>query len=151
LTQPETTTLGPADIQQILEILPHRYPFLLIDRILEARDGFIVGQKCVTMNEWFFPGHFPERPVMPGVLQIEAMAQTGGCLVRMREDSRGKLLFLAGVDNARFRRPVVPGDVLRIEMTETYRRKSLGRTDGKIFVDGQLVAEATITFSITDK
>jgi beta-hydroxyacyl-ACP dehydratase FabZ len=139
------------DINQIMELLPHRYPFLLIDRILEIKDRTVIGLKCVTINEPFFQGHFPGRPVMPGVLQIEAMAQTGAVLVRTEEENRGKLFMLAGVDDARFRRPVVPGDVLRIEVTEIYRRKSLGRTQGRIYVDGEIASEAVITYSMVNR
>lgn len=135
------------DINQIVKVLPHRYPFLLVDRITEVRDKFVVGIKCVTMNEWFFQGHFPQQPVMPGVLILEAMAQTGAVLAHQYEENAGKLVFLAGVDGARFRRIVQPGDVLRIEMTETYRRKGLGRCEGKVYVGDSLACEATLTFA----
>ncbi|MGI8906911.1 MAG: 3-hydroxyacyl-ACP dehydratase FabZ [Candidatus Sumerlaeaceae bacterium] len=136
------------DINRILEILPHRYPFLLVDRILEMREGFVVGQKCVTMNEWFFQGHFPQQPVMPGVLILEAMAQTGAILAHLHEENRGRLIFLAGVDDARFRKVISPGDVLRIEMTEIQRRKNIGRCSGRVLVDGKLACEAVLTFAV---
>jgi 3-hydroxyacyl-[acyl-carrier-protein] dehydratase len=135
------------DINQILQILPHRYPFVLVDRILEMRTGYVVGQKCVSINEWFFQGHFPQQPVMPGVLVLEAMAQTGAVLVHQYEENKGRLVFLAGVDEARFRRVIAPGDVLRIEMTEVFRRKSVGRCNGKVYVGDQLAAEAVLTFA----
>lgn len=133
-------------IEGILEILPHRIPFLLVDRILEVRDKFVCGIKCVTMNEWFFQGHFPQKPVMPGVLIIEAMAQTGAVMVHQWEENAGKLVFLAGVDEARFRRLVQPGDVLRIEVTELYRRRGVGRSSAKAYVGDELACEATLTF-----
>lgn len=133
-------------INEITAILPHRFPFLLVDRIIEAREDFVCGIKCVTMNEWFFQGHFPEKPVMPGVLIIEAMAQTGATMVHQWEENKGKLVFLAGVDNARFRRLVQPGDVLRIEVTQEYRRRGVGRSQAKAFVGEELACEATLTF-----
>jgi 3-hydroxyacyl-[acyl-carrier-protein] dehydratase len=142
----DTSASVPVTIEEITKILPHRYPFLLVDRIVEIRDKFVCGIKCVTMNEWFFQGHFPQKPVMPGVLIIEAMAQTGAFLVHQVEENRGKLVFLAGVDDARFRRLVQPGDVLRIEVTEIYRRKGMGKSAAKAFVGDQLACEATLTF-----
>jgi 3-hydroxyacyl-[acyl-carrier-protein] dehydratase len=145
----DTPTTAPVyDINQIQQILPHRYPFLLIDRILELRDGWVVGQKCVTMNEWFFQGHFPQQPVMPGVLIIEAMAQTGAILAHADEENKGKLVFLAGVDEARFRKVVSPGDVLRIEITELQRRRGIGKCSGRVLVDNKLAAEAILTFAV---
>jgi len=133
-------------IEEILNILPHRFPFLLIDRIVEVNEKSVVGIKCVTMNEWFFQGHFPQKPVMPGVLIIEAMAQTGAVMVHQYEENKDKLVFLAGVDDARFRRLVQPGDVLRIEVTESYRRRGIGRSQAKAYVGSELACEATLTF-----
>lgn len=144
----ELSVQAPLDIMQIREILPHRYPFLLVDRIEEISETRIVGVKCVTMNEWFFQGHFPERPIMPGVLQIEAMAQTGAVLAGIRA-GKGFLALLAGVSDAKFRRIIGPGDVLRIEVEEVYRRRTFGRTSGKIFANGELASEATIDFMLT--
>lgn len=148
--QAAETTLpaGPLDVTEVMRILPHRYPFLLVDRVLEMRPGYIVGQKCVSVNEPFFQGHFPSKPVMPGVLQIEAIAQVGAVLEGLYPDRKGKLLVLAGIDEARFRRLVVPGDVLRIECEEVFRRKSIGRTKGRITVDGEVACEAVITFGV---
>src|SRR5690606_410785 len=131
-------------IEGILEILPHRIPFLLVDRILEVRDKFVRGIKCVTMNEWFFQGHFPQKPVMPGVLIIEALAQTGATMVHQWEENKGKLVFLAGIDDARFRRLVQPGDVLTLEVTMQMRRRGVGKSSAKAFVDGELACEATL-------
>ncbi len=149
-TSEEENPLPPAplDITEIMRILPHRYPFLLVDRILELRTGFVVGHKCVSMNEPFFQGHFPGKPVMPGVLQIEAIAQTGALLEGLYPDRKGKLLVLVGIDEARFRRMVIPGDVLRIECEEVFRRKSLGRTRGKVTVNGEVACEAVITYGV---
>lgn len=152
---PEGNAAAPTDetlpgtsltIEDIMKVLPHRYPFLLVDRITEAREDFVRGIKCVTMNEWFFQGHFPAKPVMPGVLIIEAMAQTGATMVHQWEENKGKLVFLAGIDDARFRRLVQPGDVLTIELTTVSRRRGVGRSAAKAFVDGQLVCEALLTF-----
>ncbi len=148
---PEGAAPTTLDINQITKLLPHRYPFLLVDKILELRDGYVVGQKCVTMNEWFFQGHFPQQPVMPGVLIIEAMAQTAALLAHRAPENEGRLVFLAGVDDARFRRIVSPGDVLRFEVTETYRRKGMGKCMARALVDGQVACEATITFMVQPK
>lgn len=134
------------DINQIAQILPHRFPFLLVDRITEVRENFVRGIKCVTVNEWFFQGHFPQKPVMPGVLIIEAMAQTGATMVHQWEENKGKLVFLAGIDDARFRRVVEPGDVLTLEVTQIMRRKGIGKSAAKAFVGDKLACEATLTF-----
>jgi beta-hydroxyacyl-ACP dehydratase FabZ len=140
------------DLLAIREVLPHRYPFLLVDRILEMTDMSIVGLKNVTVNEPFFQGHFPEKPIMPGVLIIECMAQTAGVLVGKKVvDSYKKLMFLASIENARFRRTVEPGDQLRIEVVITRFRPSAAKIAAKALVDGQIVAEADLMCAIVDK
>src|SRR5271165_1118796 len=140
------------DILEIRRILPHRYPFLLVDRITELEDERIVGIKNVTANEPFFNGHFPEFPVMPGVLIVEAMAQTAGVLVlKSIPDRDNKLVLLVSIDAARFRRPVVPGDQLRIEMTVIRRKGSVAKMAGRATVNGLLVAEAEVMCKLEDK
>jgi 3-hydroxyacyl-[acyl-carrier-protein] dehydratase len=130
------------DILAIQEILPHRYPFLLVDRILEMGDDYIVGIKNVTMNEPHFMGHFPEFPVMPGVLITEAMAQTGGVLVLSQlPDRKGKLVLLVSVEEAKFRKPVVPGDQLRMDVKILKRKATVVKMEAKATVNGQLVSE----------
>jgi 3-hydroxyacyl-[acyl-carrier-protein] dehydratase len=135
------------EINEIMKILPHAYPFLLVDRILEIEpDKRIVGIKNVTYNEPFFPGHFPGHPIMPGVLIVEAMAQTAGVLAfkSMPEQEQGKPVFFMGIDHARFRRPVVPGDQLRLELEITKHRQSIWGFKGKALVDGKPAAEAEL-------
>jgi len=141
------------DVQEVLKYLPHRYPFLLVDRIIEFEaNQRIVGLKNVTINEPFFPGHFPGVPIMPGVLILESMAQVGGFLVfKAAEDRKKKLVFFSGVENARFRRPVRPGDQLRIEMTVLKIKSRIGKLHGKAYVDGQVAAEAEIMFSMVSR
>jgi 3-hydroxyacyl-[acyl-carrier-protein] dehydratase len=140
------------DIDAIREILPHRYPFLLVDRIEELEGDRVVGIKCVTINEPFFNGHFPEFPVMPGVLIVEAMAQVAGVLVLSQiPDRKNKLVLLATVEEAKFRKPVRPGDRLRIEMTIAKRKATLAKVVGKVTVDGVLVAEATMLCKLADR
>jgi beta-hydroxyacyl-ACP dehydratase FabZ len=140
------------DIEEIRKILPHRYPMLLVDRILELEPERIVGIKNVTVNEPFFQGHFPEFPVMPGVLIVEAMAQVAGVLV-LKEipDRANKLVFLAGVDNAKFRRPVLPGDQLRIEMKVVKKKASVAKMLGTATVDGAVVAEVEVLCKLADR
>jgi 3-hydroxyacyl-[acyl-carrier-protein] dehydratase len=136
-------------IEEIKEIIPHRYPFLLIDRILEVDEGQrAVGIKNVTANEEFFNGHFPEYPVMPGVLIVEALAQVGAVAMLKKEENRGKLAFFAGIDNCRFKKQVVPGDQLRLEVEMTRVRGSIGKGKGIATVDGQVVCEVEITFAL---
>jgi len=140
------------DVNEIRQILPHRYPFLLVDRILELEPERIVGIKNVTVNEPFFVGHFPEFPVMPGVLIVEAMAQTAGVLVlKSIPDRDSKLVLLVSIESAKFRRPVVPGDQLRIEMTVIRRKGSVAKMAGRATVDGLLVAEAEVMCKLQDK
>jgi len=135
------------EIKEIMNILPHAYPFLLVDRIVEVEAGKrIVGIKNVTYNEPFFPGHFPNRPIMPGVLIVEAMAQTAGVLVfkSMPEEELKKPVYFLGIDHVRFRKPVIPGDQLRLELDITRHRQSIWGFKGKAFVEGKLVAEADL-------
>jgi len=140
------------DVNEIRTILPHRYPFLLVDRIVEIETERIVGIKNVTVNEPFFQGHFPEFPVMPGVMIVEAMAQTAGILVlRGIPDRDNKLVFLVSVDAARFRKPVVPGDQLRIEMKVIRRKGTVAKMAGTATVNGVLVAEAEVMCKLEDK
>jgi 3-hydroxyacyl-[acyl-carrier-protein] dehydratase len=140
------------DIDAIREILPHRYPFLLVDRIEELEAERVVGIKNVTVNEPFFAGHFPDYPVMPGVLIIEAMAQVAGVLVLSGiPDRKNKLVLLAGVDGAKFRKPVRPGDQLRIEMKILRSRASMAKVSGTATVDGAIVAEAEMLCVLADR
>lgn len=141
------------DIQRILSILPHRYPLLLVDRIVEQEKGKrIVGIKNVTFNEPFFQGHFPGHPVMPGVLIIEAMAQTGGILLMDQvEDPSGKVVYFMAIDNAKFRRPVVPGDQLRMELEMVRFGGKRCQMRGVAWVDGHAVAEADMMAAIVDR
>ena len=140
------------DVNQIRTILPHRYPFLLVDRIIELEAERVVGIKNVTVNEPFFTGHFPNFPVMPGVLIVEAMAQAAGVLVLSTiPDRDSKLVFLVAINNARFRKPVVPGDTLRLEMTVVQRRSNVAKMAGRATVDGVLVAEAEVMCKLEDK
>lgn len=141
------------DTVEIQKLLPHRYPFLMVDAIVEVeRLKRIVGIKNVTMNEYYFQGHFPGRPVMPAVLIIEAMAQTGGLLLLLDiPDRANKLLFFVAVDGARFRRPVVPGDQLRIECDVLNWRGDFCKLQGKATVNGQLAAEGTVMCKMIDR
>jgi 3-hydroxyacyl-[acyl-carrier-protein] dehydratase len=141
------------NLQDILKVLPHRYPFLLIDRVTElVRTKRIVALKNVTINEPFFAGHFPGFPIMPGVLVVEAMAQAGGVLLLTEfADREQKLLLFTGIERAKFRRPVTPGDQLRIEVEVLAWRGSAGRMRGKAYLDGKLACEATITCRLLDR
>jgi 3-hydroxyacyl-[acyl-carrier-protein] dehydratase len=136
-------------VTDIQKIIPHRFPMLLVDRIIEIEpQKRAVGIKNVTINEDFFNGHFPGKPVMPGVLLIEAMAQVGGIAMLDCDAYRGKLAFFAGIDNAKFRRPVVPGDQLRMEAEIVKMRANMGKIEVKAYVDGHMVAEADLMFAL---
>jgi beta-hydroxyacyl-ACP dehydratase FabZ len=141
------------DVRRILELLPHRYPFLLVDRIVEVQgDTRVVGIKNVSFNEPFFQGHFPGHPIMPGVLIVEAMAQTGGVLLLDKiEDPQNKVVYFMSIDGVKFRRPVVPGDQLRMEVEVIQHRGRTVRLKGMAYVDGQLAAEAEMMARIVDR
>ena len=145
--------LGTADIHRVLKLLPHRYPFLLVDRIYDMDgDDSCVGVKNVTINEPFFQGHFPGHPIMPGVLIIEAMAQVGGMLLLGTiEDPDQKVVYFMSLDNVKFRRPVLPGDQIRFELEMIAFRGKTCRMKGQGFVDGQVVAEAEMMAVVVDK
>jgi 3-hydroxyacyl-[acyl-carrier-protein] dehydratase len=147
---PRPEALRGLDIRQIMSILPHRYPFLLIDRVLESTPKKrIVAIKNVTINEPFFQGHFPDYAIMPGVLMVEAIAQAGGVLLLPEvPDHENKLLVFSGIDRARFRRPVVPGDQLRIEVDVLNWRPLAARLEGKVYVERKLACEATIMCAV---
>ncbi|MGB0908854.1 MAG: 3-hydroxyacyl-ACP dehydratase FabZ [Nitrospirales bacterium] len=145
-----------ADIElsslNIQEILPHRYPFLLVDRIVELEEGKrVIGIKNVSFNEPFFPGHFPGHPVMPGVLILEVMAQVGAVLALKTAEGPGRpIVYLAGVDKAKFRKPVIPGDQLRVEIEVLKRKSSFWKMQGRTSVDSQVVCEAEMTAMVTN-
>ncbi len=147
---PQKTSL---DINEIMAILPHRYPFLLIDRVIEMEPRQrIVAIKNVTINEPHFTGHFPDYPIMPGVLMVEAIAQTGGALLLTEIPDRDeKLMVFTGIDNAKFKRPVVPGDQLRIEVTVLNWRTRAVKMQGNITVEGKIVCEATVTCMVVPR
>ncbi|OGO04463.1 MAG: 3-hydroxyacyl-[acyl-carrier-protein] dehydratase FabZ [Chloroflexi bacterium RBG_13_54_9] len=141
-------TLGAREIQQII---PHRWPFLLVDKIVEMESGVrAVGIKNVSVNEPFFQGHFPGQPIMPGVLIVEALAQVGAVALLSQPENKGKLVFFAGIDSFRFRRPVLPGDTLRLEVHLTKMRGPVGKGSAKAEVEGQKVAEGELTFALAD-
>lgn len=140
------------NINEIMAVMPHRYPFLLVDKITELEEGKkAVGLKNVTINEPFFEGHFPGYPVMPGVLIIEALAQVGAVAVLSLPENKGKLGFLAGIDEARFRRQVIPGDVLRLEAELEKMRAGVGKAKAAAYVGDELVCEARLMFAIGNK
>jgi 3-hydroxyacyl-[acyl-carrier-protein] dehydratase len=147
------TSLETADIQRILEVLPHRYPFLLIDRIVDIDgDNSATGIKNVTINEPHFTGHFPGKPIMPGVLIVESMAQTAGAIALLsRESHTPALVYFMSIDGAKFRKPVVPGDQMRIHVRKTKRRGGLMKYSCVAMVEGQKVAEAEVTAMLIDQ
>jgi 3-hydroxyacyl-[acyl-carrier-protein] dehydratase len=153
---PEVATgegLPDVDLQRIMDVLPHRYPLLMVDRIVElVAFETATGIKCVTASEPHFQGHFPAKPIMPGVLIIEAMAQTGAVLVVQSTglDTKGKLVYFMSIDDARFRRPVVPGEVLHLEVKILRHREKVWKFSGQAKVDGELAAEATYTAMIVE-
>jgi len=134
---------------QIQEIIPHRYPFLLVDRIVELEKGLrAVGEKSVSANEMHFIGHFPDQHVMPGVLIIEALAQTGAVAILSLDENKGKLAYFAGIKNARFKRKVIPGDKLRLETQITRIKGPVGIGEGRAYVDGELACETQLMFAV---
>nr|HDM59235.1 3-hydroxyacyl-ACP dehydratase FabZ [Bacillota bacterium] len=142
------------DVQGIMRFLPHRFPFLLVDRILEmdVEQGTITGLKNVSVNEWFFQGHFPEQKVMPGVLLVESLAQTGAVLLmNMLDDIDNKLLVFMTIDSAKFRRPVVPGDQLKLDVTKTAQVGVYVRMKGKATVEGKVAAELVMSTAVVEK
>jgi 3-hydroxyacyl-[acyl-carrier-protein] dehydratase len=152
-TKDERTELGTADVARIMKLLPHRYPFLLVDRIIDMDgDNSAIGIKNVSINEPFFQGHFPSFPVMPGVLLIEGMAQTAGalCMANLGDNIAPQVVYFMAIDRARFRRPVLPGDTVHYHMTKRRNRGRVWRFDGQAKVNGQLVAEAEISAMIVD-
>ena len=137
------------NIDEIMRTIPHRFPMLLIDRVLELEPGVrVVAQKNVSINEQFFAGHYPHYPVMPGVLIIEALAQAGACAILSMDGYKGRTPFFAAIDKCKFRRQVVPGDVLKLEVTMIKLRSVAGTASAKAYVDGNVAAEAEITFMI---
>lgn len=148
-----TASQQKLDLKAILKVLPHRYPFLLVDRIIELdlERGYIVGQKNVTINESFFQGHFPQAPIMPGVLIIEALAQTGGVLVHMKGEQQGKIALLLSINNAKFRNPVLPGDILKLTCDGLQFGSRGGKVKAIATVDDKVAVEAEIGFVLVSQ
>jgi 3-hydroxyacyl-[acyl-carrier-protein] dehydratase len=145
--------LETIDILRIMELIPHRYPMLLVDKVIDVVAGeSATGIKCVTMNEPQFQGHFPTRPVMPGVMIVESMAQTAGALVihSLGTESEGKLVYFMSIDNARFRKPVVPGDVMHVKVVKKQQRGAVWKFNGEVYVDDKKAAEADFSAMIVD-
>ena len=152
MSEETKATLGVADLKEILKLLPHRYPFLLVDRIIEIdSDNSAVGIKNVTVNEPHFMGHFPDNPIMPGVLLIEGMAQTAGAICARKAGTGSNLVYFMTIDNARFRRPVVPGDRVEFHVTKQKQRGNIWKFHCDAKVDGQLAAEADIGAMLVNK
>jgi beta-hydroxyacyl-ACP dehydratase FabZ len=154
ISMPESIASSPRviDIQGIMNLLPHRYPMLLVDRILDYEPGqWVRGLKNISMNEMVFQGHFPKRPVFPGVLIVEAMAQTGGCLLMQQyEDREKKVTYFMGIDGVKFRKPVLPGDQLIMEVKVLSQKPKICKMRGEAFVEGQKVAEAEFLIMLVD-
>lgn len=153
-TNPDSTAVPRIEIGRIMEMIPHRYPFLMVDRVIDIVAGIsAVGIKCVSINEPFFQGHFPGHPVMPGVLVIEAMAQTAAVLVvhSLGKETEGKLVYFTSIDMARFRKPIQPGDTIHIHVVKERSRGNLWRFKGEAKVDGVLMAEAVFAALIMDR
>ncbi len=151
---PTGETMPDIDILRVMELIPHRYPMLMVDRVVEVvPDVSAVGIKNVTVNEPAFQGHFPQRPIMPGVLIVESMAQTAAVLVvqTLGKESEGKLVYFMSIDSARFRRPVTPGDSMRIHVNKLQHRRNVWRFTGEAKVDGALCADATFAAMIMDR
>ncbi|ASW43602.1 3-hydroxyacyl-ACP dehydratase FabZ [Clostridium isatidis] len=136
------------DIKEIMEIIPHRYPFLLLDKVESIEENKIVAVKNVTINEYFFQGHFPEEPVMPGVLIVEALAQAGAVVLLKREEFKGKIAYFGGINNAKFRKVVKPGDTLKLEVELIKIKGRAGVGKGIAYVDGKKACEAELTFMV---
>jgi 3-hydroxyacyl-[acyl-carrier-protein] dehydratase len=154
MSEENKTNIGPIDVVDIMKMIPHRYPILLVDRLVDYKEGeMAVGLKNVTMNEPHFNGHFPGMPVMPGVLIVEAMAQTSAILVvkTLGEEAAGKVVYFMTIDNAKFRKPVVPGDSLYIHVTKVKQRGSIWKFDGVAKVGDTVCAEATFSAMLTDQ
>jgi UDP-3-O-[3-hydroxymyristoyl] N-acetylglucosamine deacetylase/3-hydroxyacyl-[acyl-carrier-protein] dehydratase len=140
------------DVTDVMKLLPHRPPFLMVDRIVSVEgENKATGVKALTMNEWFFAGHFPGHPVMPGVLQVEAMAQVGSILLLRRPGNAGKIGYFMSADLVKFRKPVVPGDTLFIEVEMTQSKRSIAKAKGRCVVNGEVVSEAEMLFGIVEK
>lgn len=146
----KSTTL---DIKEIIKILPHRYPFLLVDKVLEINreEGYILAQKNVSINESFFQGHFPDSPLMPGVLILEALAQCGAVYICQNNEAEGKLVVLMGIKNAKFRHPVRPGDILMLRCQAQHQSSKGGRFTAEATVDGKMAVEAEFAFAVADR
>jgi UDP-3-O-[3-hydroxymyristoyl] N-acetylglucosamine deacetylase/3-hydroxyacyl-[acyl-carrier-protein] dehydratase len=139
------------DVNDVMKLLPHRYPFLMVDRVVSIDENKCTGVKSVTMNEQFFQGHFPGQPIMPGVLQLEAMAQVGSILLLRLPGQAGKIGFFMSADGVKFRKPVVPGDTLFIEVEMTQRKRAVAKAKGRCIVNGEVVSEAEMLFGIVDR
>ena len=142
--------MNQINIEEIKLLLPHRYPFLMVDRVIDIDGNHIVAQKNVSINEPYFEGHFPNHPIMPGVLQLEAIAQVAGILMLKKAENYGKLAYFMSAENVKWRKPVLPGDILTIDVQLTKTRGKIGKAVGKCFVNEEEVSQALITFMLTD-